>query len=45
MVMGGGRPFFGDVSVTDRVLGDPTLTVQGDRVTHLLMPASGPATG
>jgi dihydrofolate reductase len=45
VVMGGGRPFFGDVSVADHLLGDPTLTVQGDRVTHLLFPASGPFAG
>ena len=43
VVMGGGRRFFGDIPVADHVLGDPTIVVQGDRVTHLLMPARGPA--
>ncbi len=39
VVMGGGRPFFGEVSVADAPLGDPTVVVQGDRVPHLLFPA------
>ena len=39
VVMGRGRPFFGDLSPADRPLGDPTACVQGDRVTHLLFPA------
>ena len=38
VVMGGGRPFFGTVSVQDFPLGDPETCVQGDRVTHLRMP-------
>ena len=38
VVMGGGRPFFGEVPVEDVTLGDPTSCVQGDRVTHLLFP-------
>ena len=38
VVMGGGRPFFGELSIEDVVLGDPTSCVQGDRVTHLLFP-------
>ena len=38
VVMGGGRPFFGEVSVADAPLGDPTVVVQGDRVLHLLFP-------
>jgi dihydrofolate reductase len=40
VVMGGGRPFFGDLPPDDVLLGDPTLSVQGDRVTHLLFPVS-----
>ncbi len=38
VVMGGGRPFFGRVAVQDVPLGDPTVCVQGDRVTHLVFP-------
>ena len=39
VVMGeGNRPFFGKVSSEDIVLGDPTVCVQGDRVTHLVFP-------
>lgn len=38
VVMGGGRPFFGELSIEDVVLGDPTVCVQGDRVTHLVFP-------
>jgi len=38
VVMGGGRKFFGDVAVADVTLGDPTLCIQGDRVTHLVFP-------
>ena len=50
VVMGGGRAFFGDVPFDDVVLGDPTLHVQGDRVTHLVFPANtrgggAPSTG
>ena len=37
VVMGGGRPFFGDLA-EDIPLGDPTVCIQGDRVTHLLFP-------
>jgi dihydrofolate reductase len=40
VVMGGGRPFFGEVSTKDVALGDPTECIQGDRVTHLLFPVS-----
>jgi len=36
VVMGGGRPFFGELPATDVTLGDPTVVVQGDRVLHLL---------
>jgi dihydrofolate reductase len=38
VVMGKGRPFFGELSVEDVQLGDPTACVQGDRVLHLLLP-------
>ncbi|HSP39026.1 MAG TPA: hypothetical protein VLR26_14880 [Frankiaceae bacterium] len=41
VVLGGGRPFFGgDVDLEDHPLGDPTLCIQGNRVTHLVFPAS-----
>ena len=47
VVMGKGRPYFGTLSVEDVLLGDPTVCIQGDRVTHLVFPversASGPA--
>src|SRR3954465_2705421 len=39
VVMGeGNRPFFGKVSSEDILLGDPTVCVQGDQVTHLVFP-------
>jgi dihydrofolate reductase len=38
VVMGTGRPFFGELTQDDVPLGDPTVCVQGDRVTHLLFP-------
>jgi dihydrofolate reductase len=39
VVMGAGsRPFFGDVAGDDVLLGNPTVCVQGDRVTHLVFP-------
>lgn len=38
VVMGEGRPFFGQMSTEDVPLGDPVECVQGDRVTHLLFP-------
>jgi len=38
VVMGQGRPFFGELATDDVPLGDPTRCVQGDRVTHLLFP-------
>jgi dihydrofolate reductase len=41
VVMGGGRPFFSEVSVADVALGDPTTCVRGDRVTHLVFPVRG----
>ncbi len=40
VVMGGGRPFFSGVAVADAPLGDPTVCVQGDRVTHLQFPVT-----
>jgi hypothetical protein len=40
VVMGGGRPYFGDLAVADVPLGDPTVCVQGDRVTHLQFPVT-----
>lgn len=39
VVMGAGnRPFFGELSSEDIVLGNPTVCVHGDRVTHLVFP-------
>ncbi len=38
VVMGGGRPFFGELSTDDVPLGDPIECVPGDRVTHLVFP-------
>ena len=38
VVMGSGRPFFGELSLSDVPLGDPTVCVRGDRVTHLVFP-------
>ena len=40
VVMGKGRPYFGELSVDDFTLGDPTVCIQGDRVTHLLVPVT-----
>jgi dihydrofolate reductase len=40
VVMGKGRPYFGELSLEDALLGSPTVCVQGDRVTHLLFPAT-----
>jgi dihydrofolate reductase len=39
VVMGKGRPFFGTLTLQDVALGDPTVCIQGDRVTHLVFPA------
>ena len=44
VVMGGGRPYFGELSLEDVPLGDPTVCIQGDRVTHLVFPVTDPAT-
>jgi len=38
VVMGAGRPFFGELGAEDVVLGDPTVCIQGDQVTHLVFP-------
>lgn len=39
VVMGdGNRPFFGQLSSHDVLLGNPTTCIQGDRVTHLVFP-------
>ncbi len=40
VVMGRGRPFFGELSMDDVPLGDPTVCIQGDRVTHLVFPVT-----
>ena len=40
VVMGKGRPYFGGLSMDDVPLGDPTVCIQGDRVTHLLFPVT-----
>ena len=41
VVMGKGRPYFGELALEDVPLGDPTVCVQGDRVTHLVFPVTG----
>lgn len=41
VVMGeGNRPFFGEFSAQDVLLGNPTTCIQGDRVTHLVFPVT-----
>jgi len=41
VVMGdGNRPFFGRLSSDEVLLGNPTVCVQGDRVTHLVFPVA-----
>jgi dihydrofolate reductase len=41
VVMGeGNRPFFGKLSSQEVLLGDPTVCVQGKRVTHLVFPVT-----
>ena len=39
VVMGSGRPYFGDLDTDDVLLADPTTHIQGDQVTHLVFPA------
>jgi len=34
----GNRPFFGNLSAEEVMLDNPTVCVQGDRVTHLVFP-------
>ena len=41
VVMGEGRPFFGEMKPDDVPLGDPIECLQGDRVTHLRFPVTG----
>jgi dihydrofolate reductase len=38
VVMAGGRPFFSHLNQADIPLGDPTVCIQGARVTHLIFP-------
>jgi dihydrofolate reductase len=38
VVMGGGRPFFDQLTPQDVPLGDPTTCIQGDGVIHLVFP-------
>jgi dihydrofolate reductase len=45
VVMGGGRPYFGQLSVDDFMLGDPSAYVQGDCVTHLEFPVTDRSRG
>jgi dihydrofolate reductase len=40
VVMGKGRPYFGELSLDDAALSDPTTCIQGDRVTHLVFPVT-----
>ncbi|MEP7091934.1 MAG: hypothetical protein ABI776_17665 [Nocardioidaceae bacterium] len=40
VVMGQGRPCFGEMSLSDVPLADPVACVQGDRVTHILFPVN-----
>ena len=42
VVMGTGRPYFGELPLEDIPLGDPAVCVQGDRVTHLVFPVGPP---
>lgn len=45
VVMGeGNRPFFGQLSSSDVMLGNPTTCIQGDRVTHLVFPVDSATT-
>lgn len=38
VVMGQGKPYFGAMGLEDVMLGDPTMCIRGDRVTHLRFP-------
>jgi dihydrofolate reductase len=40
VVMGKGRPYFGELSLDDAPLGDPSVCIRGDRVTHLQFPVT-----
>jgi len=40
VVMGKGRPYFGELSLDAAPLGHPTVCIQGDRVTHLVFPVT-----
>jgi dihydrofolate reductase len=40
VVMGEGRPFFGELSIGNVSLGDPTVCIQGKEVTHLVFPVA-----
>ncbi|QNG35543.1 dihydrofolate reductase [Geodermatophilaceae bacterium NBWT11] len=43
VVLGSGRRYFGDVPLDTVLLGDPTVCLQGDRVTHLSFPVRAAA--
>jgi dihydrofolate reductase len=45
VVMGEGRPYFGGAKLEDALLDDPTVCIQGDRVTHLVFPVAGSSRG
>jgi dihydrofolate reductase len=40
VVMGAGRGYFGEQQFDDALLADPTVCIQGDRVTHLVFPVA-----
>ena len=40
VVLGGGRPFFGELVPGDIALGDPTTCVRSERVIHLVYPVA-----
>jgi dihydrofolate reductase len=43
VVMGRGRPYFGELSTDAIALGDPIQYIAGDRVTHLVFPVATPS--
>lgn len=45
VVMGKGRPYFGELGIDDVRLGDPTVCIRGDRVTHLVFPVTSQSSG